>query len=81
MRGLLPAEPTSIAAMAALVAEGEWVEDLGGSERSEDEEREQGQDHKSFDGMLFSLGWWDAKGREGFRYGVDVGRAGVRQSD
>ncbi|GME31222.1 uncharacterized protein LTHEOB_12502 [Neofusicoccum parvum] len=70
---ILPKDPGCVAAVMALVAEGEvWRRVVPvGAERWGDGEVER---RGVFAGWLFSLGWWGGEG-ERRRFGVDVGRA------
>ena len=64
--------PNSIAGMMSLFAGSRMVEDpafMGpGSEW-----RTASEDVKAWDGRVVSLGWWEKRGREGRRYGIDTG--------
>lgn len=65
-KDLLPAEPTSIAAVAALIAGSRMTRDnasMGGMKGDDWKRR--------FEGRFYKLGWWEGKRSEGRRFGID----------
>jgi hypothetical protein len=76
-RRILPHNPASIAIMATLLIDSKMLttEKLNippGTEFMSNREMEKS---GVFDGLLFSLGWWDTNERGRQRYGIDVGQA------
>ncbi|KAJ9604488.1 hypothetical protein H2200_011324 [Cladophialophora chaetospira] len=66
-RKVLPNSPTSIAAMASLLAGSEMLNETASH-------TPEGDKTSSWHGYVFSLGWWDLPGG-GQRFGIDVGKA------
>lgn len=74
-RKVLKLNPCSTAGMASLLAGSELVANIpDGAEWWSDEELMK---HPTFDGWVFSLGWWPVLGGEK-RFGVDIGRADIK---
>lgn len=74
-RKVLKLNPCSIAGMVSLLAGSELLANI--PEGAEWWSDEQLLEHPSFDGWVFSLGWWPVLGG-GKRFGVDVGQADVK---
>ena len=65
-------EMNSIAARASLLAGAEMLDMVPeGAEWCSNEELEM---KGVFEGLVLRLGWWEGKGKEGGRYGIDVVR-------
>lgn len=84
---ILPKDPCSIGTAASLLAGAEMLRESvipNGAEWCDDKELK---DRGVFEGLLFSMGWWDGKNKEGTvggdteegaarrRFGIDVGKA------
>jgi hypothetical protein len=78
MRHTLPHDPCSIAGVGSLLAGSELCGEQmrrampDGVQWMSDKELKQ---NRVWEGWLFSIGWWERKGGEAKRFGIDVGRA------
>ena len=78
VRNLLPRDPYSIAGIASLFADSEMCNKgrLDGLVPEQDSEIGYKED-MAWNDLQFRLGWWESKGREQRRYGIDVVQPGM----
>ena len=78
IRNLLPHDPYSVAGIASLFADSEMCNGgrMGGLIPEQDSEIGYKED-MVWDDLRFRLGWWESKGMEQRRYGIDVVQPGM----